>query len=156
MRLLLSQAQTQLAPWVDYGTCPTDPRVTQYINMTIERLLPVLNPEKTISRFMFPVVDLDGTPGPSIMTRQGQCPIITLPRDCKTALAGFLDYPTQDPANGGTCCCDLRQLVQVRNRWYEVLPGGPINYTGCSPNILSDLGTGFSTFDDVTPADPCF
>jgi hypothetical protein len=71
-------------------------------------------------------------------------------------LGAFVDYPTQSAPNGNLCGCNLRQLVQVRGRWYEILPGGPINYTGCSPNILSDLGTGFSTFDDITPDDPSF
>lgn len=123
-----------LAEWVDYGTCPTDPRVTTWINMAIERLTPLLNPDKTIGRYRFPVVSNT----------------ITLPRDVKTVLAAYIDCPDTN-ANPGLCgCrCDLRQLVQVRSRWYDFLPGGPVNFTGCSPNVLSDLGSGWSTFADI-------
>lgn len=140
MRLQLSDAQKQLAEYVDYGTCATDPRVTQRINMVIERLLPALNPEKTIGRFAFPVVS--GT--------------ITLPRDIKTVLGAFIEYPQASTQPGTLCSCDLRQLVDVRSRWYEILPGGPIHYTGSAPNVITDLGTGWSTFDDITPDDPSF
>jgi hypothetical protein len=140
MRLLLSQAATQLAEYVDYGTCSTDPRVIQRINMVIERLLPVLNPEKTIGRFTFPIVSNT----------------ITMPRDIKTVLASFVEYPTSSSQTAGLCACNLRQLVDVRSRWYEILPGGPITFTGAAPNVLSDLGTGFSTFDDITSDNPCY
>lgn len=139
MRLLLSDAQKQLAEYVDYGTCATDPRVTQRINMVIERLSPMLNPEKTIGRFSFPIVSNT----------------ITLPRDIKTVLASFVEYP-QAPPDSRCSCSSLRQLVDVRSRWYEVLPGGPIHFTGAASNVISDMGTGFSTFDDITPDNPCF
>jgi hypothetical protein len=145
MRLLLSQAQTQLAEYVDYGTCATDPRVTQRINMVIERLLPSLNPEKTLGRFVFPLVSSTTVPN-----------TITMPRDIRTVLAAFVDYPTPSTQPLGMCACDLRQLVSVRSRWYEILPGGPITFTGAAPNVLSDLGTGFSSFDDITPDNPCY
>jgi hypothetical protein len=135
MRLLLSQAQQMLAEWVDYGTCATDPRVTTWINMAIERLMPMLNPDKTIGRYKFPLV----------------ANTITMPRDVKTVLASYIDCPDTN-ANTTSMCgcrCDLRQLVAVRSRWYEYLPGGPISFTGCSPNVLFDLGSGWSTFADI-------
>jgi hypothetical protein len=140
MRLILSQAQQYLAEYVDYGTCPTDPRVTSWINLAIERLLPVLNPEKTLARYVFPVLNR----------------IITLPPEIKTVLAANLNYPC-----GQTDCNSwLQQVVQVRNRWYEMIPGGPAGYgpnsfIPCSPNVLMDLGTGYSTIADAcTMASP--
>ncbi|SRR6266481_3682509 len=138
MRLLVSDAQKQLAEYVDYGTCATDPRVSQRINMVIERLLPALNPEKTIGRYIFPIVSNT----------------ITMPRDIKTVLAAFIEFP-QAPIHPGFCPCDLRQLVDIRSRWYDFLPGGPVHFTGAAPNVISDLGSGFSTFDDITPDRPC-
>lgn len=135
MRLTLGQAQTLLAEYVDYGMCATDPRVTQWINLAIERLLPVLNPEKTIGRYVFPVLNR----------------IITLPPQIKTVLAANLNYQCQ---SGDGACQDcgqwLQQVIAVRNRWYEMLPGGPAGYgpgsfIPCSPNVLMDLGTGWST-----------
>jgi len=137
MRLILSQAQTLLAEYVDYGLCATDPRVTQWINLAIERLLPVLNPEKTIARYVFPVLNQ----------------IITLPPEVKTVLAANLNYPC--PPGYSDCGSWLNQVVQVRNRWYEMIPGGPAGYgpnsfVPCSPNVLMDMGSGYSTI-----ADPC-
>jgi hypothetical protein len=127
-----------LAEYVDYGTCATDPRVSLRINMVIERLLPALNPERTLGRYVFPIV----------------ANTITLPRDIKTVLAAYLEYP-QAPPPGTTCSCDLRQLVDIRSRWYDFLPGGPVHFTGAAPNVLTDLGTGFSTFADITADTPC-
>jgi hypothetical protein len=139
MRLLLSQAQQLLAEYCDYGMCPTDARVTQQINLAIERLLPVLNPEKTLARYVFPVV--------------GQ--IITLPPEIKTVLAANLNYQCQSDGTCPDCGQWLMQTVAVRNRWYEMLPGGPAGYgpnsfIPCSPNVLMDMGTGYSTIADCT------
>jgi hypothetical protein len=139
MRLILSQAQQLLAEYVDYGTCTTDPRVTQWINLAIERLLPVLNPEKTLARYVFPVL--------------GQ--VITLPPEVKTVLAANLNYPC--PNGSSDCSSWLQQVIQVRNRWYEMIPGGPAGYgpnsfIPCSPNVLLDMGTGYSTIADVATA----
>jgi hypothetical protein len=140
MRLLLGEACNLLGEYVEYGLCATDPRVVNGINLAIERLLPLLNPEKTVNRYKFTVND-------------GQ---ITLPRDVKTILSGILDYSdsTQDgdgwqPGCGG--------LVQVKSRWYEMLQGGPAhNMVTFLPATLVDMGTGFFTFDDITPDYPCF
>lgn len=138
-RLILSQAQQQLAEYVDYGMCATDPRVTQWINWAIERMLPVLNPEKTIGRYVFPVL--------------GQ--IITLPREIKTVLAANLNYQCQADGTCWDCGQWLMQTIAVRNRWYEFLPGGPAGYgpnsfIPCAPNVMMDMGTGFSTIADHT------
>jgi hypothetical protein len=148
MRLILSQAQQYLAEYVDYGTCPTDPRVTSWINLAIERLMPVLNPEKTLARYVFPVL--------------GQ--VITLPPEIKTVLAASLNYPCPSPSVVGCDSCNswLNQIVQVRNRWYEMIPGGPAGYgpnsfIPCAPNVLLDLGTGYSTINDpYSLANPMF
>lgn len=158
MRLILSQAQEYLAPYVEYGLCSTDPRVTIAINLAIERLLPMLNPEKTIARYQFDIVNN----------------IITMPRDVKTVLAASFSYPSC--LSGGTpsvpalpppsplpippssipaCCAPgCTSILTVKSRWYEMMPGGPVGFLACAQNILMDLGTGFSTFADPSVATP--
>jgi hypothetical protein len=150
MRLILSQAQQYLAEYTDYGACPTDPRVTTWINWAVERLLPVLNPEKTLARYVFPVLHK----------------IITLPPEIKTVLAANLNYPCPPSAvPGGSACANcgdgysfLLNTVSVRNRWYEMIPGGPAgfgpnSFIPCSPNVLMDMGTGYSTIADACTMD---
>jgi hypothetical protein len=136
MRLLLSQAQTLLAEYVEYGMCATDPRVVKGINLAIERLLPGLNPEKTIGRYQFDVNN----------NKQ-----ITCPRDVKTVLAASTNYQA---CTGGHCGPGCTTIYSVKSRWYEMLPGGPVGFVACAPNILMDLGTGFSTFEDCTDEAP--
>jgi hypothetical protein len=135
MRLNLQTASQLLAEYVDYGTCADDPRVAQWINRAVERLLPALNPEKTIYRYTFEVQD-----------QQGKVPFITMPRDVKTALGSRIEF---DQCDNGMCSPGCNQTVQVRSRWYEVLSGGPVGHLPCSPNTLVDMGTGFCTFSDV-------
>jgi hypothetical protein len=139
MRLLLSQAQDLLAEYVEYGMCSTDARVARGINLAIERLLPALNPEKTIGRYQFDVSDS----------------MITCPREVKTILAASLDYTCDGNLN---CAPGCRQPVQVKSKWYEMLEGGPIGWTPSptSTATLVDMGTGFSTFADITPDNPQF
>jgi hypothetical protein len=136
MRLILSQAQTLLAEYVEYGMCSTDPRVTKGINLAIERLLPGLNPEKTIGRYQFDV------------NNNNQ---ITCPREVKTVLAASANY---EACTGGNCGPGCTTIYDVKGRWYEMLPGGPVGFVACAPNILMDLGTGFSTFEDCTADAP--
>jgi hypothetical protein len=136
MRLILSQAQTLLAEYVEYGMCSTDPRVTKGINLAIERLLPALNPEKTIGRYQFDV------------NNNTQ---ITCPREVKTVLAASANY---EACTGGNCGPGCTTIYDVKGRWYEFLPGGPVGFVACAPNILMDLGTGFSTFEDCTDEAP--
>jgi hypothetical protein len=136
MRLILSQAQTLLAEYVEYGMCSTDPRVTKGINLAIERLLPALNPEKTIGRYQFDV------------NNNTQ---ITCPREVKTVLAASANY---EACTGGNCGPGCTTIYDVKGRWYEFLPGGPVGFVACAPNILMDLGTGFSTFEDCTGEAP--
>lgn len=136
MRLLLSQAQNLLADYCDYGMCPTDPRVTTLINLAIERLLPVMNPEKTIARMQFDVVNN----------------VITLPRSVKTVLGASTTYPS---CTGSTSCGPgCTSILSVKSMWFEMLPGGPVGWLPCATNILMDLGTGFSTFADPSTATP--
>lgn len=136
MRLLLSQAQTLLADYVEYGMCPTDPRVTREINLAVERLLPVLNPEKTVKRMQFDVVDQ----------------VITMPRQVKTVLGASTSYPS---CTGSTSCGPgCTAILSVKSVWYEMLPGGPVGWVPCATNVLLDLGTGFSTFADPSTSQP--
>lgn len=137
MRLILSDACNLLNEYVEYGMCATDPRVVKGINLAIERLLPALNPEKTISRYQFDV---------------NACQI-TMPREVKTVLAASTEYQA---CTGGNCGPGCRQIIKVKSRWYDMLPGGPVGFVSCSPNILMDLGTGFSTFADPSPTTPYF
>jgi hypothetical protein len=137
MRLILSQAQELLAEYVEYGMCATDPRVTKGINLAMERLLPALNPEKTVGRYQFDV------------SSNNQ---ITCPREVKAVLAASMDYAACTGGNCGPGCCTT--IYEVKGRWYEFLPGGPVGFLACSPNILSDLGTGFSTFEDPSADTP--
>jgi len=136
MRLLLSQAQTLLAEYVEYGMCSTDSRVIKGINLAIERLLPGLNPEKTIGRYQF---DLNNNNQ------------ITCPREVKTVLAASVDYQA---CTGSHCGPGCTTIYDVKGRWYEFLPGGPVGFVACAPSILMDLGTGFSTFEDCTGEAP--
>jgi hypothetical protein len=136
-RLILSQAQQLLNEFVDYGMCPTDPRVTTAINRAIERLLPRLNPDKTIARYQFDVVQNT----------------ITMPRDVKTVLAASIAYPACTAGLGG-CGPGCTSILSVKSRWYEMLPGGPVGFIPCAQNVLMDLGTGFSTFADPSSTAP--
>ena len=136
MRLILSQAQELLAEYVEYGMCSTDPRVTKGINLAIERLLPALNPEKTIGRYQFDVNS----------NKQ-----ITTPREVKTVLAASANYQA---CTGSHCGPGCTTIYDVKGRWYEFLPGGPVGFVACAPNVLIDLGTGFSTFEDCTAEAP--
>ena len=136
MRLLLSQAQELLADVCQYGMCPQDPRVTREINLAIERLMPILNPEKTIKRMQFDIVDQ----------------VITMPRQVKTVLGASTTYPS---CTGSTSCGPgCTAILSVKSVWYEMLPGGPIGWVPCATNVLMDLGTGFSTFADPSPDQP--
>jgi hypothetical protein len=135
MRLLLSDAANLLNEYVEYGMCSTDPRVVTGINLAIERLLPALNPEKTISRYQFDVNDSQ----------------ITLPREVKTVLAASTEYPA---CTGGHCGPGCKSIISVKSRWYEMLPGGPVGFVRCAPNVLIDEGTGFSTFADPSTENP--
>jgi len=146
MRLTLGQACNYLNEYVEYGMCATDPRVISGVNRVVERLLPALNPEKTIGRYEFPLIN----------------ETITLPREIKTVMQAALRYPNTCPKVGGnvgqepswrTGTCSLYQLVLVKSRWYELLPGGPSGwgpnfFSPCAPNVLMDLGTGWSTFSE--------
>src|SRR5258707_3328297 len=132
MRLILSQAQELLAEYVEYGMCSTDSRVTKGINLAIERLLPALNPEKTIGRYQF-----------DINSNQQ----ITTPREVKTVLAASANY---EACTGGHCGPGCTTIYDVKGRWYEFLPGGPVRFVACAPKLLIDLGTGLSTFEDCT------
>jgi hypothetical protein len=136
MRLILSQAQDLLAEYVEYGMCSTDPRVTRGINLAIERLLPALNPEKTIGRYQFDI------------NTNNQ---ITCPREVKSVLAASANYQA---CTGGNCGPGCTTIYAVKSRWYEMLPGGPVGFVACSPNVLMDLGTGFSTFEDCSDEAP--
>jgi hypothetical protein len=136
VRLILSQAQELLAEFCEYGLCSTDARVTRGINLAIERLLPALNPEKTIGRFQFDV------------NSNNQ---ITCPREVKSVLAASANYQA---CTGGNCGPGCTTIYAVKSRWYEMLPGGPVGFVSCSPNILMDLGTGFSTFEDCSDEAP--
>lgn len=136
MRLLLYQAQQLLADYCEYGMCPTDPRVTSLINLAIERLLPRLNPEKTIQRFQFDVVNN----------------VITMPRQVKTVLGASTMYPS---CTGSTSCGPgCTSILTVKSMWYEMMPGGPVGWIPCATNVLMDLGTGFSTFADPSQQTP--
>jgi len=136
MRLLLNQAQDLLADFCEYGMCPTDARVTKNINLAIERLLPSLNPEKTIRRYQFDVVNN----------------IITMPRFVKTVLGASTMYPSC--AGSTSCGPGCTSILSVKSMWYEMMPGGPIGWLPCASNVLMDLGSGFSTFADPTPDTP--
>jgi hypothetical protein len=138
MRLILSQACQLLAEYVEYGLCETDPRVVNGINLAIERLLPTLNPDKTIGRYQFDLINS----------------MITCPREVKTILAASTSYAycTGFPACGGGPACTT--IYDVKSRWYEMLPGGPRGFLACAPNILMDLGTGYSTFADCSSDEP--
>ena len=150
----MSQAAQYLAAYCDYGLCSTDERVTTAINLAIERLLPMLNPEKTIARYQFDIINN----------------IVTMPRDVKTVLAASFSYPSclnqalpnpppsysqRIPAEPPGCCSPgCTSILTVKSRWYEMLPGGPTGFVPCAQNILMDLGTGFSTFDDPSQSVP--
>lgn len=136
MRLLLSQACDLLCEYVEYGMCATDPRVVRGINLAIERLLPRLNPDKTIGRYQFDVYDRT----------------ITMPREIKTVLAASTGYPAC--TGGGDCGPGCISIVSVKSRWYEMLPGGPVGFVPCACNVLMDMGTGYSTFADPSSAKP--
>lgn len=159
MRMILSQAAQLLAQYCEYGLCATDPRVVDEINKAIERLLPRLNPEKSIVRYQLDVF----------------AQTITMPRDVKTVLAASTIYPScagqnVPPPTGpqpwpippsraqgpclGVCGPGCASILSVKNAWYEMLPGGPVGFVPCAQNVLMDLGTGFSTFADPTPATP--
>ena len=137
MRLILSQACELLYEFAEYGMCPTDPRLVTNINFAIERLLPRLNPEKSIARYQFDIVNN----------------VITMPRDVKTVLAASTSYPS---CTGSTCLCGpgCTSILSVKGRWYEMMPGGPVGFLACAQNILFDLGTGFSTFADPSVNNP--
>lgn len=135
MRLILSQAGELLAPYVEYGLCASDPRVVTAINLAIERLIPVLNPEKTVGRYQFDVVNNQ----------------ITTPREVKTILAASCSYAS---CTGGNCGPGCTSIFRVKSRWYEMLPGGPVGFIACAPNILMDMGTGYSTFADPSVETP--
>jgi hypothetical protein len=138
MRLLLGDACSLLYEFCEYGMCSTDPRLVTGINLAIERLLPALNPEKTAGRYKFSVLS-------------GQ---VTLPRDVKTILSGVIGWDCQP---GVACPQPCGGVLQVKSRWYEMLPGGPRGQLACTPQAtLIDLGTGFFTFDDITPDYPCY
>jgi hypothetical protein len=120
--------------------CSTDPRLITGINLAIERLLPSLNPEKTIGRYKFAV-------------NSGQ---VTLPRDVKTILSGVIGWDCQP---GQVCPPPCGGVLQVKSRWYEMLQGGPRGQMAftCTPDAtLIDMGTGFFTFADITPDYPCY
>jgi hypothetical protein len=136
MRLLLSQAQDLLSDYVEYGMCPTDPRVTREINLAIERLMPILNPEKTIRRYQFDVVDQ----------------VITMPRQIKTVLGASTSYPSC--TGSSSCGPGCTAILSVKSVWYEMMPGGPVGWVPCATNVLMDLGTGFSTFADPSTSQP--
>jgi hypothetical protein len=140
MRLLLSDATNLLFEYVEYGMCATDQRVVTGINLAIERLLPMLNPEKTIGRYTF-----------SVNSNQ-----ITLPRDAKTILSGVIDYSNSPQGTTGPCLPGCAGVVQVRSRWYEMVPGGPAHRMVASAGTLVDMGTGYFTFADITPDYPCY
>lgn len=136
MRLILSQAQNILADYCEYGLCPTDPRVTYNINKAIERLLPRLNPDKTIARYQFDIVNN----------------VITMPRMVKTVLGASTTYPS---CTGSTSCGPgCTSILSVKSMWYEMMPGGPVGWLPCATNVLMDLGSGFSTFADPSAATP--
>lgn len=135
MRLILSQACDLLSEYVENGMCSTDPRVIRGINLAIERLLPRLNPDKTIARYQFDVVDNT----------------ITMPREIKTVMAASTQY---ESCAGGKCGPGCRSILSVKSRWYEMLSGGPVGFIPCAQNILMDLGTGFSTFADPSADTP--
>jgi hypothetical protein len=135
MRLTLGDACNLLNEYVEYGMCATDPRVIRGINMAIERLLPALNPEKSIARYQIDVYN--GT--------------ITCPRDVKTVLAASTSYPA---CTGSHCGPGCRTIFSVKSRWYEMLPGGPVDFLKCTYGILMDIGSGFSTFADPTTDNP--
>jgi hypothetical protein len=140
MRLLLGDAASLLYEYAEYGMCQTDPRLVTAINLAIERLLPALNPEKTIVRIKLSV-------------NSGQ---VTLPRDIKTILSGVIGWDCQP---GVVCPPPCGGTLQVKSRWYEMLPGGPRGQLAwtCTPEAtLIDLGTGFFTFADITPDYPCY
>jgi hypothetical protein len=121
--------------------CSTDPRVVTGINLAIERLLPMLNPEKTIGRYKFTV-------------NSGQ---ITLPRDVKTILSGVIEYSNSVPGGPAPWQPGCTGVLQVRSRWYEMLPGGPAHGMYFMPEAtLVDMGTGFFSFFDITPDYPCY
>jgi hypothetical protein len=158
--MILSQAAHLLAPYAEYGLCETDPRVVDEINKAIERLLPRLNPEKSIVRYQLDIYQQ----------------VITMPRDVKTVLAASTMYPScagnasTPPASGpqpwpippsraqgpclSSCGPGCGSILAVKNAWYEMLPGGPVGFVPCAQNVLMDLGTGFSTFADPTPLTP--
>lgn len=136
MRLLLSEAQELLSDYVEYGMCPTDPRVTREINLAIERLLPILNPEKTVKRMQFDIVDQ----------------VITMPRQVKTVLGASTTYPSC--TGSSSCGPGCTAILSVKSIWYEMMPGGPIGWVPCATNVLMDLGTGFSTFADPSLDQP--
>jgi len=136
MRITLGDACNLLNEYVEYGMCATDPRVVKGINLAIERLLPALNPEKTVGRYQFDV------------NSKNQ---ITCPRDVKTVLAASVNYQA---CTGGHCGPGCTTIYAVKSRWYEMLPGGPVGFAACAPNILMDLGTGFSTFEDCDADNP--
>jgi hypothetical protein len=135
-RLLRQDAWTALADYVEYGMCPTDPRVNRGINNAIERLLPRLNPDKTIARFQFDIVSN----------------VITLPRQVKTVLGASTTYPSCTGGSG--CGPGCTAILSVKSMWYEMLPGGPVGWVPCATNVLMDLGTGFSTFADPSTTTP--
>jgi hypothetical protein len=137
-RLILQQAADLLAEYVEFGMCSTDPRVTRGINLAMERLMPRLNPEKTIARYQFDVVNN----------------IITMPREVKTVLAASIAYPSCTPGSGSCSpgCCT--SILSVKSRWYEMLTGGPVGFVPCAEKILMDMGTGYSTFADPSTANP--
>jgi hypothetical protein len=140
MRLLLSDACSLLYEYAEYGMCQTDPRLVKGINLAIERLLPALNPEKTVGRYKF-----------SVNNSQ-----VTLPRDVKTILSGVIGFDCQP---GIACPQPCGGVLQIKSRWYEMLPGGPrgMSDVTCTPNAtLIDLGTGFFTFSDITSDYPCY
>jgi hypothetical protein len=136
MRLLLSQAQDLLSDYVEYGMCPTDPRCTREINLAIERLMPILNPEKTIKRMQFDVVDQ----------------VVTMPRQVKTVLGASTSYPSC--TGSSSCGPGCTAILSVKSVWYEMMPGGPVGWVPCATNVLMDLGTGFSTFADPSTSQP--
>lgn len=125
-----------LFEYVEHGMCSTDPRVVRGINLAIERLMPRLNPEKTVQRYQFDVVG--GT--------------ITMPREIKTVLSASVSYPSCTAS--GSCSPGCTSILSVKNRWYEMLQGGPVGFVPCAENILMDLGTGFSTFADPSEETP--
>jgi len=116
--------------------CPTDPRCTREINLAVERLMPILNPEKTIKRMQFDIVDQ----------------VITMPRFVKTVLGASTSYPSC--TGSSSCGPGCTAILSVKSVWYEMMPGGPVGWVPCATNVLMDLGTGFSTFADPSTAQP--